>query len=288
MKLRRITVLFSLIGIATIAFAQTAAGQTRDERAIRAAGEAWQRWVAEQKTDSIVALFTPDGVMMMGNSAPVKGEAALRAGWGDFVKSPGLNLHWTPTRIEIVSSRVAHEYGTYADSWDGPNGKMSDAGNYFTVWHKVNGKWRVALDVPVSSTAAAPAAPPEPTTFVARSGSALTWGDFGPPGFPPGAKRSVLSGDPTKPGAFVIRLSFPDGYQVPLHWHPTAENVTVISGGVNFGMGNAVDMNAMQSYGAGDFVVIPARHAHYLQARGATVLQVSGTGPFQVNLGAPK
>ena len=288
MKLRRITVLLSLMCIAMAALAQTAAGQTKDERAIRAAGEAWQRWVAGQNVDSIVALHTPDAVVMMANSPPMESSAAIRGGWGELVKLPGLNLRWTPTKIDVVSPRVATEYGTYTDSWDGPNGKVSDAGTYVTIWHKVNGKWRVALDAPVSSMAAAPAAPPEPTTFVARSGSALTWGDFGPPGFPPGAKRSVLSGDPTKPGAFVIRLNFPDGYQVPLHWHPTAENVTVISGGVNFGMANALDMNATQAYGPGDFVVIPARHAHYLQARGATVLQVSGTGPFQVNLGAPK
>jgi ketosteroid isomerase-like protein/quercetin dioxygenase-like cupin family protein len=288
MKLRRLIVLFSSIGIATLALTRGASGQSKDERAIRAAGEAWQRWVVAQNVDSIVALHTPDAVVMMANSPPMKGSAAIRGGWGEMVKTPGLNLRWTPTRIDVVSPRVATEYGTYTDSWDGPNGRQSDAGSYVTIWHKVNGKWRVALDAPVSSMAAAPAAPPEATTFVARSGSALTWGDFGPTGFPPGAKRSVLSGDPTKPGPFVFRLNFPDGYQVPLHWHPTSENVTIISGGVNFGMGNTRDMSATQAYGAGDFVFIPARHAHYLTARGATVLQVSGTGPFQVNLGAPK
>lgn len=288
MKPARITVLFSLIGIAIAALAQTAAGQSKDERAIRAAGEAWQQWVVAQNVDSIVALHTPDAVVMMANSPPMKGPAAIRGGWGEMVKTPGLNLRWTPTRIDVVSSRAAHEYGTYTNSWDGPNGKMSDAGSYVTIWHKVNGKWRVALDAAVTSMAAAPAAAPEATAFIARAASALSWGDFGPPGFPPGARSSVLSGDPSKPGPFVVRLNFPDGYQVPLHWHPTAENVTVLSGGVNFGMGSTRDMTATQSYGPGDFVFIPARHAHYLQSRGATVLQVSGTGPFQVNLGAPK
>jgi ketosteroid isomerase-like protein/quercetin dioxygenase-like cupin family protein len=287
MKLSRNLVLFAIC-IATGPIAQTASGQSKDERAIRAAGDAWQRWIVEQKTDSIVALHTPDAIVMMANSAPMKGTTAIRGGWGEMVKTPGLSVHWTPTKIDVVSPRVATEYGTYTESWDGPNGKMSDAGSYVTIWNKVNGKWRVALDAPVSSMAAAPAAPPEPTTFVARSGSALTWGDFGPTGFPPGAKRAVLSGDPSKPGPFVIRLNFPDGYQVPLHWHPTAESVTLISGGVNFGMGNTADMSATQAYSAGDFVVIPARHAHYLTARGPTILQVSGTGPFQVNLGAPK
>src|SRR5215210_904861 len=109
MQFRRIIVLSLLMATAV---AQTAAGQSKDERAIRAAGEAWQRWVAEQKTDSIVALFTPEGTMLLGNSPPVRGSAALREGWGGLVKSPGLSLHWTPTRIDVVSPRVAHEYGT--------------------------------------------------------------------------------------------------------------------------------------------------------------------------------
>ena len=34
--------------------------------------------------------------------------------------------------------------------------------------------------------------------------------------------------------------------------------------------------------------IIPARHPHWAQARGATVLQVSGNGPFQPSLGVPK
>jgi len=86
----------------------------------------------------------------------------------------------------------------------------------------------------------------------------------------------------------VLRLSFPAGYQVPLHWHPTAEYVTVLSGAGKFGMGDKVDVAAAQSFSPGDFVFIPARHAHFLQISGPTVVQVSGNGPFQLNLGVPK
>jgi quercetin dioxygenase-like cupin family protein len=85
-----------------------------------------------------------------------------------------------------------------------------------------------------------------------------------------------------------LRLSLPDGYKIPLHWNPTAEYVTVLSGGMQLGMGNSVDTSAAQSYSPGDFVFIPPRHPHWAQARGATVLQVSGNGPFQLNLGVAK
>ena len=284
----RIPALIALVLLAISMLPQIGSAQSRDERAIRAAGEAWQRWTREQKNDSVAALFTSDAVFMLANAAPVRGSAAIGTAWGEFAKLPGLDIRWTPQRIDVTSPTRAIEYGTYTESYDTPNGKVRDAGNYVTVWHKVNGRWKVALDAPVSTMPAQPAVVVEPSEFVARNASALTWSDFVRPGFPPGGKISVLQGDPSKPGAFVLRLNFPDGYQVPLHWHPTAEYVTVLSGGVNFGMGNTVDMNATQSYGPGDFVFIPPRHAHYLQTRGPTVVQVSGNGPFQLNLGVPK
>ena len=68
----------------------------------------------------------------------------------------------------------------------------------------------------------------------------LKWGDA-PPGLPPGAKMAVLSGDPTKKGLFTVRLQAPAGYKVPPHTHPTAENITVISGTFNVGTGDKFD-----------------------------------------------
>lgn len=279
---------FPLIAAALAVVATTALGQSRDERAVRAASDAWQRYIAAQQVDSIVALHTPDAVLMFANSPVVKGSNGIRAGWSEIVKLPNLSMHWVPQKIDVVSPSVATEYGTYTDSYDTPNGREGDSGTYVTIWNKVNGKWRVALDAPVSSMPAPAAAPPEGTNFVAQNGSALTWSDFNSPGFAPGAKITVLSGDPSKPGQFAVRLSFPDGYTVPLHWHPTAETVTVISGAGQFGMGNIVDMNSAHAFSAGDYVFIPARHPHFLQTRGATVVQVNANGPFQINLGTPK
>src|SRR4051812_24859520 len=60
--------------------------------------------------------------------------------------------------------------------------------------------------------------------------SSLKWGP-GPPALPPGAQAAVLVGDPSKAGgAYTIRAKMPDGYQVPAHWHPADENVTVLQG----------------------------------------------------------
>jgi len=48
----------------------------------------------------------------------------------------------------------------------------------------------------------------------------------------------VISGDPSKTGAYTVRLMFPAGYRFPVHWHPGAENLTVVSGTFQLGMGN--------------------------------------------------
>ena len=59
------------LGVLAIAVAaSTAQGQGRDERAIRAASEQWQRDIAAQNVDAIVALHTSDAVVMMSH-APV-------------------------------------------------------------------------------------------------------------------------------------------------------------------------------------------------------------------------
>ncbi len=38
----------------------------------------------------------------------------------------------------------------------------------------------------------------------------------------------------------------------------------------------------------GDFLYIPARMSHPGGAKGVTVVQLHGTGPFAINLGTPK
>lgn len=283
-----IPALIPLIAIAIATFAQTASSQTRDERAVRAASAARQRYVAARDVDSLVALHTPDAVVMPSNAPPMKGSAAIRAGWSEMVKTDRLQLHLIPTRIEVASPTLATEYGTYTESYYGLGGKMSEAGNYVSIWRKANGKWRLALDAPVSTMPMPAQMPAEESDFIAENEGTLSWIDFAPPGFPPGGKVSVLHGDPFSPGLFALRLSLPDGYKIPLHWNPTAEYVTVLSGGMRLATENSVDTSSAQRYSPGDFVFIPARHPYSAQAQGATVLQVSGNGPFQPSLGVPK
>ena len=121
--------------------------------------------------------------------------------------------------------------------------------------------------------------------------ASVTWTDAKIPGFPPGMKMAVINGNPDAPGAlYTLRLSFPDGYRFPPHWHPMAENLTVLSGTFLLAMGERADEAKLKAYGAGDYLNMAASKPHFGGARGATVIQLHGQGPFAINLvgGAPK
>ena len=117
--------------------------------------------------------------------------------------------------------------------------------------------------------------------------SAIQWGDA-PPTLPKGAKMAVLSGDPSKKGFFVLRLKAPDGYRVAAHWHPTRENLTIISGTFHLGMGDTLDTSKADAMAAGSFAYLDGKMNHYAWVEGDTVVQVEGMGPFVVNYVNPK
>lgn len=104
------------------------------------------------------------------------------------------------------------------------------------------------------------------------------------PGFDSGMEIAVLSGDPYAEGPYVLRLAFPDGYTFPPHWHPMAENVTVLEGTFLLAMGETEGEAEPTEYGPGDFLHIPAEHPHYGGADGRTAIQLHGTGPFEINV----
>jgi len=105
----------------------------------------------------------------------------------------------------------------------------------------------------------------------------------GPPSLPKGAMIAVLEGDPNKEGPFVFRVKVPDGYRVPPHTHPKTERVTVISGTFNIGMGDKFDQQATKIMDAGAYGYWPAGMKHFVWAKGETILQFHGTGPWSIH-----
>ena len=116
----------------------------------------------------------------------------------------------------------------------------------------------------------------------------LKWGPA-PPVFQPGAKMAVVSGNPMAAGPYVVRLQMPANYRVAPHYHPTDEHVKVIRGTFQVGMGDTIKVAQMKRLNVGDTVTAPAQAHHYaMTGRGTTMVEVSGTGPFQLTYVNPK
>jgi len=109
----------------------------------------------------------------------------------------------------------------------------------------------------------------------------LKW-EPAPAVLPKGAEAAVLSGNPTQPGSVTLRLRLPAGYKVPAHSHPTAEEVTVISGTFHIGMGDKLDEQKAETMGAGGFVSLPANMTHFAFATAETVVQINTQGPLTI------
>lgn len=107
----------------------------------------------------------------------------------------------------------------------------------------------------------------------------VQWGPA-PPVLPAGAEAAVLYGDPTKEGQFALRVKLPSGYHVPPHTHPVDENVTIISGKFQLGMGEAADRSKANALPAGSFFSLPPGMAHYVYTDEETVIQINTLGPW--------
>lgn len=110
---------------------------------------------------------------------------------------------------------------------------------------------------------------------------AVKWG-AAPASLPPGAQAALLLGSPAKEGPFVLRLRFPPGFVIPPHRHSKDEFVTVIMGNVSITSGDRIDRTAIKPVPAASFIHLPAGMSHYLIAETESIVQVNGTGPFDV------
>jgi quercetin dioxygenase-like cupin family protein len=112
--------------------------------------------------------------------------------------------------------------------------------------------------------------------------SEIQWKD-GPASLPPGAKIAVLEGDPTKEGAFVMRVRLPDGFHIPAHTHPKPERVTVIQGTFKLAMGDNPKLENARILPAGTYGFWSPGMVHAVWTEGETIVQVHGTGPWVIH-----
>jgi hypothetical protein len=107
------------------------------------------------------------------------------------------------------------------------------------------------------------------------------WTDV--PSLPSGAKMALLDGRLDVAAPFTFRARLPANYEIPAHWHPAIEHVTVISGTFNMGVGDRFDKAKSKPLSAGSFAIMPAKTNHFAWTDRETVIQVHGVGPWGIH-----
>jgi hypothetical protein len=115
----------------------------------------------------------------------------------------------------------------------------------------------------------------------------LKWGEA-PSVLPKGAQLAVITGDPGKAGPYVIRVKIPAGYQIPAHWHSTAENLTVLSGTVNVGMGAKLLQEDQHNVVGGFVHLASPKDEPFLMGECAGGLSNSRGGTFRYRVCQPQ
>lgn len=109
----------------------------------------------------------------------------------------------------------------------------------------------------------------------------LKWIDV--PSLPAGAKLAVIEGPLNEAVPVTFRLKLPANYQVPAHWHPAIEHVTVITGTFHMGMGDKLDKAKTMALSAGGVAIMQPKTNHFGWTNEETVIQVHAIGPWAIN-----
>lgn len=119
------------------------------------------------------------------------------------------------------------------------------------------------------------------TTPTIVTPSQLKWSTSG---MPKGAAWTTVAGNPNGNGWYVQRLKLSPGASFPPHTHGKAEMVTVLSGTLWAGIGKTFDKSKMKAFPTGTFVLMPAGVPHYVMAKDAVLIEISGMGPSTTNM----
>jgi len=93
-------------------------------------------------------------------------------------------------------------------------------------------------------------------------------------------KSTVLFGDPSKPGLYIVRNIFPAGIMSTPHSHDQDRYVTVIRGTWNAGTGPSWDPAGTDPLPTGSVMFHPAGAIHFDGSiKDETEVQIMGMGP---------
>ena len=119
------------------------------------------------------------------------------------------------------------------------------------------------------------AAGPDPKVLAYTLPDKIHWTDN-----PGGASQAIITGDPSKPGLYIVLTKWHPHHMSHPHFHPNDRFITVISGTWYVGTGSKYDPDSTTPIPAGSVVTHYGKQIHYDGAKDEEVtLEIVGMGP---------
>ena len=111
------------------------------QRQVEAAERAFARSMAERDHAAFSAHLS-DQAVFFGGAVPLRGRAAVAAGWRAYFDGPAAPFSWEPDRVEVLGDgSLAHSTGPVRD----PAGKP--IARFNSIWRQgAPGVWRIVFD----------------------------------------------------------------------------------------------------------------------------------------------
>lgn len=137
-----------------------------EAQAVRDRSAEWLK-LAQARDAAAIAneVYAADAVTLF-DGVIRRGAAEIQAGMeADMAATPDSTVEWTTADVRVAASGdMAYETGSWIFDPDGAGEAAAETGEYVTVWVKVDGTWRAAVDAGTTPKAAEPAEPAADTT----------------------------------------------------------------------------------------------------------------------------
>ncbi len=132
-----------LIAAATVGFSAVLAAQARSslKQQVFAAESSFAASMTKRDLSAFAAHVSPEAVFF-GDTAVMRGKAAVLNGWRGFFTKPEAPFSWKPDVVEVLpSGKLAISNGPVFD----PQGKR--VGSFSSIWRReADGTWLVIFD----------------------------------------------------------------------------------------------------------------------------------------------
>ncbi len=120
-----------------------------EQAALRAAADAYHEAAQTADIDSLVDLYTNDGLILPPNAQEEKGLEGARNFFAAVAEIPGFRARFDNVRVGVAASGdMGYTLADIEISVEGPDGEPAeDNERDFHLWKKQDGEWKIAIDI---------------------------------------------------------------------------------------------------------------------------------------------